>query len=202
MTEWEPTVELESGTVSGKTLVCNRLVDAGIVLLVTILSLEALSLELGVAFGSLIAVGGASSVVVALACQEPLRHLINGLLLAFSDKFEPGDEIMFDDVAGFCTSMGWFDTSVRRGVEREKVPIAVGERSRLRGRTRRVGRVVEGEDAELVLAESARAVRGADAPVRANVRRLSVVRRRERLDSLAGADPEAIHGAPRRVVVP
>ena len=118
VTEWEPTVELESGTVSGKTLVCNRLVDAGIVLLVTILSLEALSLELGVAFGSLIAVGGASSVVVALACQEPLRHLINGLLLAFSDKFEPGDEIMFDDVAGFCTSMGWFDTSVRRGVER------------------------------------------------------------------------------------
>ena len=36
---------------------------------------------------------------------------MNGLLLTFSDKFRPGDEIRFGDVAGFCTAMGWFDTT-------------------------------------------------------------------------------------------
>ena len=51
--------------------------------------LEILSLELGVAFTSLLALSGASSVVVALACQDPLSQIIQGLLLTFNDKFRP-----------------------------------------------------------------------------------------------------------------
>lgn len=104
---------IEAG-VDGKTLVYNRLLDFGIFVFAALGALEVLSLELGVAFTSLIAVSGVSSVVVALACQEPLTHLINGLLLTFNDKFQPGEEVKFGDVAGFVTSMGWFDTHVRR----------------------------------------------------------------------------------------
>ena len=104
---------IEAG-VDGRVLVYNRLLDFAIGVFAAVGALEVLSLELGVAFTSLIAVSGVSSVVVALACQEPLSHLINGLLLTFNDKFRPGDEVQFGDVAGFVTSMGWFDTHVRR----------------------------------------------------------------------------------------
>jgi len=113
---------IEDGSVvDGKVLVYDRLADFAIFLCVILVSLEVLSLELGVAFTSLVAVSGASSVVVALACQEPLSHVINGLLLTFNDKFRPGDEVAFGDVAGFVTAMGWFDTSVRRYDERTVV---------------------------------------------------------------------------------
>ena len=66
------------------------------------------------------------------ACQEPLTHLINGLLLTFNDKFQPGEEVKFGDVAGFVTSMGWFDTHVRRYDESTASEIRVVSR-----RTRR-----------------------------------------------------------------
>lgn len=102
----------------GRVLVVDRLVDVGLALLVAVGVLELLSLELGVAFASLVAVSGASSVVVALACQEPLKHVINGLLLTFSDKFRPGDEVSFGDVAGTVVNWGWFDTRIRRWDER------------------------------------------------------------------------------------
>ena len=95
-------------------------------------------METGVAFTSLIALSGAGSVVIALACQEPLGHVINGLLLTFNDKFRPGgarrlttrrrashsragEEIMFGDVAGIVTQMGWFDTKIRLYSERTVV---------------------------------------------------------------------------------
>lgn len=122
---------IEAG-VDGKTLVYNRLLDFGIFVFAALGALEVLSLELGVAFTSLIAVSGVSSVVVALACQEPLTHLINGLLLTFNDKFQPGEEVKFGDVAGFVTSMGWFDTHVRRYDESTASEIRVVSR-----RTRR-----------------------------------------------------------------
>ena len=48
-------------------------------------------------------------------------HVINGLLLTFNDKFRPGEEIMFGDVAGIVTQMGWFDTKIRLYSERTVV---------------------------------------------------------------------------------
>ena len=52
-----------------------------------------------------------------------LQHVdvINGLLLTFNDKFRPGEEIMFGDVAGIVTQMGWFDTKIRLYSERTVV---------------------------------------------------------------------------------
>ena len=105
----------------GKVLVYDRLCDVALAVFVGVVILELLSLELGVAFASLVAVSGASSVVVALACQEPLKHVINGLLLTFSDKFRPGDEISFGDVAGTVVNWGWFDTKIRQYNERTVV---------------------------------------------------------------------------------
>ena len=105
----------------GKVLVYDRLCDVALAVFVAVVILELLSLELGVAFASLVAVSGASSVVVALACQEPLKHVINGLLLTFSDKFRPGDEISFGDVAGTVVNWGWFDTKIRQYNERTVV---------------------------------------------------------------------------------
>ena len=80
-----------AASVFGRKLVYNRLADFGIGVLSAIVALDMLSLELGVALTSLLAVGGLSSVVVALACQEPLSHLVYGLLVTFSDKFRPGE---------------------------------------------------------------------------------------------------------------
>ena len=74
----------------GKVLVYDRVGDFLIGVAALVASLEILSLETGVAFTSLIALSGAGAVVIALACQEPLGHVINGLLLTFNDKFRPG----------------------------------------------------------------------------------------------------------------
>jgi hypothetical protein len=42
-------------------------------------------------YQSLLAVGGLSSLVVALAMKEPMTHLIFGLLVSFSDKVKKDD---------------------------------------------------------------------------------------------------------------
>lgn len=98
----------------GRKLVYNRLADFALYFTCVVVGLDLLSVELGVALSSLLAFGGLSSVVIALACQEPLSHLVFGLLFVFSDKFRPGEEVKFGDISGFISSMGWFDTSVRR----------------------------------------------------------------------------------------
>jgi small-conductance mechanosensitive channel len=98
----------------GRKLVYNRLADFGLGVVAVIAALDSLTLELGVALGSLLAVGGLSSVVFALALKEPLSHLVNGLLVTFSDKFRVHDEVSFESTAGEIINMGWFDTSVRK----------------------------------------------------------------------------------------
>ncbi|KAH8058137.1 hypothetical protein JL720_14047 [Aureococcus anophagefferens] len=109
------------GAADGKTLVYNRLLDFGIFVFAALGALEVLSLELG----------------------EPLTHLINGLLLTFNDKFQPGEEVKFGDVAGFVTSMGWFDTHVRRYDESTASEIASGDpAARVAGLARWRGRAV------------------------------------------------------------
>lgn len=57
-------------------------------------SLDALSVDIGVALTSLLAVGGLGSVIVALACKEPLAHFISGLMVTFSDKFMVNPEFL------------------------------------------------------------------------------------------------------------
>lgn len=100
--------------VTGRKLVYDRLLDFTIGTASVIAALEFMSLEIGVALTSLLAVSGLSSVMVALALKEPLSHLVHGLMVTFSDKFRPGDEIQVGDLSGFVTKMGWFDTQIRK----------------------------------------------------------------------------------------
>jgi|AntAceMinimDraft_1070359.scaffolds.fasta_scaffold169509_1 hypothetical protein len=72
---------------TGRRLVYNRFLDVLLGVAAFVTSLDALSVDIGVALTSLLAVGGLGSVIVALACKEPLTHFISGLMVTFSDKF-------------------------------------------------------------------------------------------------------------------
>jgi small-conductance mechanosensitive channel len=72
---------------TGRRLVYNRFCDVILGVAAFVTSLDALSVDIGVALTSLLAVGGLGSVIVALACKEPLAHFISGLMVTFSDKF-------------------------------------------------------------------------------------------------------------------
>mmetsp|Transcript_7024 Transcript_7024/g.12971 ORF Transcript_7024/g.12971 Transcript_7024/m.12971 type:complete len:232 (-) Transcript_7024:406-1101(-) len=101
-------------------MVYNKLADFCLGCLASMVALDLVSVKIGVALKSLLAVGGLSSLVVALAMREPITNLVFGLLVAFSDKFQPGDKVGVGGgvgVKGVVTEMGWFHTKVRKADE-------------------------------------------------------------------------------------
>ena len=55
------------------------------------LCLEAMSLEMGFALGSVFALGGLGSASAVLAMRDTMENVIGGLLLKFSDKLRIGE---------------------------------------------------------------------------------------------------------------
>lgn len=90
-----------------------RLWDAGIWGAVALISLQITSLQLGMALKGLLAFGGVSGVVVALACKSPATELVSGLMLAIEEPFLPGERIECAGVKGKVESLGWLSTFVR-----------------------------------------------------------------------------------------
>ena len=101
-------------SLSSRKTIYNRFLDAAIYLVVTLLFLDANSIDVGVALKSLLTLGGVSSVVVGLALKEPITEIIQGTSVLLSDKFSTGDTIRLSDgSAGQVQDMRWTDITMR-----------------------------------------------------------------------------------------
>jgi len=74
----------------GARVIWNRLLDFALGAVAALVPLELVARELNVILGSIVAVGGISGIVVALAAKEPLSELLNDLVLALSSKIRRG----------------------------------------------------------------------------------------------------------------
>ena len=100
--------------ISGRKQVYNRLTDAIIYLLTGLLILDANSIDVGRTLSSVLALCGASSLVVGLALKEPVMEIVQGTSILVSDKFRPGDTIKLSDgTQGQVEDMRWTDTKLR-----------------------------------------------------------------------------------------
>ncbi len=65
------------------------------ILLVKIL--DYLSVETGIALGSIFAVGSTGTLIISLGSQEIAKGVVNGVEMAASDRFYEGDNVHFGD---------------------------------------------------------------------------------------------------------
>jgi small-conductance mechanosensitive channel len=70
----------------GRAKVMDRLLDAGILGVTTMVIFDILSVQLGFAGKSVFAIGSVGTLVVSLASQGFVTQILNGLLLASSDR--------------------------------------------------------------------------------------------------------------------
>ena len=76
--------------------------------------LDLFDINIGVALGSLLSIGGVGTLVLSLASKDIATELVSGLAVGASDRFLPGDEIVLGDgTAGFIDTMGLLYTDVR-----------------------------------------------------------------------------------------
>ena len=59
--------------------------------------LDYLSIETGLALGSIFAVGTTGGLIISLASQEVAKGVMNGIEMATSDRFYEGDNVHFGD---------------------------------------------------------------------------------------------------------
>jgi len=96
-----------------KTL-ANRVFDAAIYLIATIIFLDFNNIEVGVALKSLLTLGGVSTAVVGLALKEPATEIIQGTSILLANKFSTGDVIKLSDgTSGQVQELKWTDSTIR-----------------------------------------------------------------------------------------
>ena len=59
--------------------------------------LDFLSVETGLALGSVFAVGSTGTLIVTLGSQEIAKGVMNGIEMSASDRFYEGDNVHFGD---------------------------------------------------------------------------------------------------------
>jgi small-conductance mechanosensitive channel len=108
------TFNVQTESQMGREQIVDRLADAAILAIVGFCILDILSVELGLAGKSFVAVGSLSTLVVSLASQGLLSQVLNGLLLSASDRIYEGDNVRFGNgVSGTVVKMGWMETVLR-----------------------------------------------------------------------------------------
>lgn len=106
------------GNLYGRAKVVDRILDVVLRGLSYFLVLDVLKVQLGVAASGILAFGSATTLVVSLAFQDLAKQLLNGLMLASSNRFYEGDVVSFGNgVVGVVTRQGWMETLVRTGDE-------------------------------------------------------------------------------------
>lgn len=106
------------GNLFGRAKVVDRILDVALRGLSYFLVLDVLKVQLGVAASGILAFGSAFTLVVSLAFQDLAKQLLNGLMLASSNRFYEGDVVSFGNgVVGVVTRQGWMETLVRAGDE-------------------------------------------------------------------------------------
>ena len=98
----------------GRAKVMDRLLDAAILGVTTMVIFDILSVQLGFAGKSVFAIGSVGTLVVSLASQGFVTQILNGLLLASSDRIYEGDMVKFGNgIEGKIVKMGWMETILR-----------------------------------------------------------------------------------------
>lgn len=100
--------------LASRKTIFNNILDAAIYLVTALILLETNHIDVGVAFKSLLTLGGVSSVVVGLALKEPITEIIQGTSMLLSNKFSTGDIIKLSDgTSGQVQDMKWTDVMMR-----------------------------------------------------------------------------------------
>jgi len=98
----------------GRAKVMDRLLDAAILGVTTMVIFDILSVQLGFAGKSVFAIGSVGTLVVSLAAQGFVTQILNGLMLASSDRIYEGDKVKFGNgISGTIVKMGWMETILR-----------------------------------------------------------------------------------------
>ena len=76
-----------------KIKLVDRILDGMVFALLFVKILEYLSVETGMAIGSIFAVGSTGTLIISLGSQEIAKGVVNGVEMAASDRFYEGDNI-------------------------------------------------------------------------------------------------------------
>jgi hypothetical protein len=100
----------------GRVNLIQKWIDAIIYAATVLLVMHILRVESGVAINrSFLAVGSVGTLAFGLASQGIATQVINGLLLASSDRIYEGDDVMLgsNGFAGNIVKLGWLETVIR-----------------------------------------------------------------------------------------
>lgn len=98
----------------GRIRVTDRLINAAIIAATAVLVITVLKIQMGVALHSFLAVGSVGTLALGLASQGIATQVLNGLMLASSDRIYEGDVVRFGDgLSGTIVQMGWMETIIR-----------------------------------------------------------------------------------------
>ncbi|KAL7544108.1 hypothetical protein ACHAXR_013586 [Thalassiosira sp. AJA248-18] len=98
-----------------KIKLINRIIDVIVFTLLFVKILDYLSLETGLAFGSIFAVGSTGALIISFASQEIAKGIMNGVEMATADRFFEGDNVHFGDgTQGYIVKMGFLRTKIRK----------------------------------------------------------------------------------------
>lgn len=100
---------------SGRIQVLNRLGNALLVGIATLIVLDILSFEMGLALQGVVALGSVGTLVVSLAAKDTVANILNGLILSASDRIYEGDSIRLHKTGfqGNVQKLGWLETILR-----------------------------------------------------------------------------------------
>ena len=76
-----------------KIKLVDRILDGMVFALLFVKILEYLSVETGMAIGSIFAVGSTGTLIISLGSQEIAKGVVNGVEMAASDRFYEGDNM-------------------------------------------------------------------------------------------------------------
>ena len=98
----------------GRIRVTDRLLNAAIIAGTALLVINILKIQMGVALNSFLAVGSVGTLALGLASQGIATQVLNGLMLASSDRIYEGDVVRFGNgLSGTIAQIGWMETIIR-----------------------------------------------------------------------------------------
>ena len=80
-----------------KIKLIDKIVDGMVLSVLLVKILDYLSVETGIALGSIFAVGSTGTLIISLGSQEIAKGVVNGVEMAASDRFYEGDNVHFGD---------------------------------------------------------------------------------------------------------
>lgn len=98
-----------------RVTIVNRLADAVVYGLTIFVLLNILPVQMGLAMQSFLAFGGVGTLAMGLASQGIAKEVLNGLMLASSDRIYEGDDVVFGNtkLSGSIVKLGWMETVIR-----------------------------------------------------------------------------------------